>query len=1120
MKKRLLPIITVVIAGSLVLTPGYPLWAAVEKKPSATHLQRNVESPKIIVTGKVIDESGEPLLGVTVLEKGNNNRGAVTDVNGEFSIETNSGNTLVFSFVGFIAQEVVINNDKPLSIQLKQDALMLSEVVAVGYQTLRKSDLTGAISSVKAKELNLTTPTVGQALVGKVAGVQISQVSGAPYVGTKIRVRGVGSINASSDPLYVIDGYPAGNDVFINPNDIESIDILKDAASAAIYGSRAAGGVVLITTKRGKEGKGKLEYDYQFGVHQLAKKVDMLNSSQFAQLLIDGRNNTYRDLMVNAGKAWNDQMFSDDNATRIKNLGGSAGSVSIPTDLYDFPSQTLITPKYNTDWQDELYRNAHVSRHNINFSGGQKGLRYAISGGYLTQQGIILSTKQDRTNFRANIDADVNKKLKVGANLAYTYNENREVQEGRFNQGPILGALVYMPTLKAYNEDGSLAKNEAAALSAGYGLQSIENPVALATETHINRKAQRGTYNGFAIFEIVKDLNLKANLGLQSYNEKYEYYLPTSLSSGANPPGSPQAIAAANALARTVNYMDKLAEFTLTYKKTLGRHNIDGLLGYSAQENNRDVISVISRGFQNDRIEEITAKGADAIYFALNSGNPEGDGTGKTNWTLLSYLARIVYNFDNKYYLTGSFRTDGSSRFGPTNRWGNFPSVSAGWNISNESFYGDFLGKSSTMKLRASWGLSGNNNIGNYNFLQTMATPGGVVFGNSTVNTALWADGIKDKNLGWESTSQYNVGLDLGLFQDRLSIVANYYLSRSFNLLFNQPLSAISGSSTILTNLRNSKVQNTGFDIQMDARVVSTKDFNLNLSGNFSLNRNKVLDMGGASTIFSTGAERSYVTHITQEGQPIGMFYGFKVKGMVRQSDMENLAADNAVYNAATQKFPEGYVLKGPARSSSSTNPLRPGDLYFEDVNKDGVVNDADKQVIGSPHPKFTYGFAITASYKNFDFSSSFNGVYGNQVLDGQDYYIFNMEGSGNQYSKVLNRYRSEAEPGDGKIYRAARGGTQSNSTRLSTFYLQDGSFLRCTNMTLAYNVPQIAQISKNAISNLRIYVGVDNAFTFTKYLGYNPEVDYNNGSNLTPGVDYGKYPLARAYNIGARITF
>ena len=1111
MKKQLLSIVPYALSGVLLGGAAIPGRAAMKGKDASERV--NTERRALIpVSGKVVDEAGQPLIGVTVLEKGSS-RGTVTDEVGSYNLDAEISSTLVFSFVGFIAQEIPVANQQSIDVTLVQDALMLNEVVAVGYQTLRKSDLTGAVSSVKAKELNLTTPTIGQALVGKVAGVQVSQVSGAPYNTTKIRVRGVGSVNASSDPLYVIDGYPAGNDIFINPNDIESIDILKDAASAAIYGSRAAGGVVLITTKRGKEGKGKLEYDYQFGVNQLSKKVKLLNSAEYTDLFIDARNNTYRDLMVNSGKPFSPANYSDDNATRIKNVG-SAGAVSIPTSLYDFANQTALPQQYDTDWQDELYQNALVQRHNLSFTGGKNGVRYAVSGGYLDQPGIILSTSQQRLNFRTNLDAELTKRLKVGANLAVTSNTNREVQEGRFNQGPILGALIYMPIFKAYNEDGSLAKNEAAALSSGFGFQSIENPVALATETHINRRGLRGTYNGFATYEIIPNLNFKVNLGMQTYSEKYEFYRPTSLSSGANPPGSPQAVAAAFAESQMLTQMDQLAEFTLNYRKQFGLHNLDALAGYTAQKNTRDVLAVRANGFQNDRIEEITAKGADATNFAMLNG------TGKTDWTLLSYLARAVYNYDNRYYLTASFRTDGSSRFGPNNRWGNFPSVSAGWNISNESFYQGWLGEGSTLKLRGSWGLSGNNNIGNYNFLQTIATPGGVVFGNGTVNTAVWAEGIKDLDLGWESTSQFNFGADLGLLNDRLSIIANYYLSRSFNLLFYQPISAISGTSTILTNLRDSKVENKGFDIQVDARAIANQDFTLNVSGNISLNRNKVLDMGGASTIITNGAERSYLTHITQEGQPIGMFYGFKVLGMVRESDMENLAIDDANYNTSTKSFPEGYVLKGPARSLASSNPLRPGDLYFEDVNGDGMVNDNDKRVIGSPYPKFTYGFSLSARYRDFDFTSSFNGTYGNQVLDGQDYYLFNMEASGNQYQKVDNRYRSEEQPGDGSVYRASRGGTQSNSTRLSTFYLQNGSFLRCTNLMLGYNVPNISGLTRDAISNLRLYVSADNAFTFSKYLGYNPEVDYNNGANLTPGVDYGKYPLARAYNVGVKVTF
>lgn len=1064
------------------------------------------------ISGVITNEIGEAMAGVNVFDK-TTRKGTVTDAKGKYSISAKEGSTLVFSFVGYTSKEIIVGSSSVINVKLTENSQELQEVVAIGYSTVRKSDVTGAISSVKAKELNLSTPTVGQALVGKVAGVQVSQVSGAPYVSTKIRVRGVGSINASSDPLYVVDGYPVGNDLFINPNDIESIDILKDAASAAIYGSRASGGVVLITTKRGKEGKGQFQYDVQYGINQLSKKVDLLNADQFAQVLIDGHNNTYRDLVVNSGKTWTDAMFSDDNATRVAKVG-NASSVSIPAEFYNFGTQTLIKPKYNTDWQDELYQNSLSQRHNLSFSGGNATSRYAISGGYLSQPGIIKSTKQERINFRANIDGQISKKLRVAGNLAITTNENREVQEGRFNQGPILGALIYMPFFRAYNDDGSLRKNEAASQSALYAYQSVENPVALATETHISRKGLRGTFSGNATYQILPSLSAKVNLGLQTYSEKYEFYLPTSLSNGANAPGSIQSIAAATAIAQTRTEMDKLAEFTLNYSQKFDGHNISALAGYTAQRLDVDQISVTAKGFQNDRIEEITAKGADPTLFTLNGA------TGKSTATLLSYLGRVAYNYKEKYFLTASFRRDASSRFGPLNRWGNFPSLSASWNISQEPFFANKFGDETSVKLRASWGLSGNNNIGNYNYLQTMSSPTGVVFGNGTIQSAVYPNAIRDQSLGWESTSQYNLGTDISLFNNRVNVMANYYISQSSDLLFNQPVSAISGASTILTNLRNSKVQNKGLDLQIDTRLVQSSDLKVNLSGNLSINRNEVLDLGGANTIITNGAERSYLTHITQQGQPIGMFYGFKVKGMVRQSDVENLAADNAVYNTATQSFPAGYKIKGPARSNASSNTLKPGDIYFEDVNGDGVVTDLDKTVIGTPYAKFTYGLALSVSYKNLDLSSSFNGSYGNQILDGQDYYVYNLEGSGNQYASVADRYRSETEPGNGQIFRASRGGTQSNSTRLSSFYLQDGSFFRCTNLTVGYTIPTKWLGSQKALSNARIYIGIDNAFTISKYKGYNPEVDYNDGANLTPGVDYGKYPLMRAYNIGAKLTF
>lgn len=418
-----------------------------------------------------------------------------------------------------------------------------------------------------------------------------------------------------------------------------------------------------------------------------------------------------------------------------------------------------------------------------------------------------------------------------------------------------------------------------------------------------------------------------------------------------------------------------------------------------------------------------------------------------------------------------------------------------------------------------SWGLSGNNNIGNYKYAQVMSSPTGTVIGGNVVSS-MYPGGFMDPALGWESTSQFNVGFDLGLLNHRVDLSANFYNSITKDLLFNQTLSASSGSTSYLTNLPDSKIRNRGLDFQLDVRAISQKDFNLNVSGNISFNKNEVLDLGGASTIITNGAERSYKTHITQEGAPIGMFYGFKVKGMVRESDMANIAIDDQNYNASTQSFPDGYVLKGPARSTAQTTKLAPGDLYFEDVNGDGVVNDDDKEIIGSPHPDFIYGFNLNGNYKLLDFSASFNGSYGNKVLDGQDYYIFNMEGSGNQYKVVTERYRNEQNPGNGEIYRASRGGTQSNSTRLSTFYLQDGSFLRCTNITLGYAIPGIQRITNGNISHIRIYAAIDNPFTISKYKGYNPEVDYNDGANLTPGVDYGKYPLVRAYNLGVQVSF
>jgi TonB-dependent starch-binding outer membrane protein SusC len=1091
------------------------------------------------ISGSVKSGSNEPISGATVSVK-LKKLSVVSKADGSFNIGASTGDILVFSAVGFETKEVKASSIS-LSVVLVESIKSMDEIISIGYQKLRKSDVTGAVSSVRAKELNLSTPTLSQALVGKVAGVQVSQVSGAPYSGTKIRVRGIGSINASSEPLYVVDGYavggnasqgqgnggngtggfnPAttGNDIFINPDDIESIEILKDAASAAIYGSRASAGVVLITTKRGKQGRGKLEYSYQYSQQQLANKVDLLNSSDFAEIFIDGRNANYKDILDARGIAWSNTFYSDNNATRIVKAGQTATGcgVCILESLYDFPTQKMIKPAYDTDWQDVLYGTVPVKRHNISFSGGTANTRYLISGGYLDQDGILNSTYQKRLNFRTNIDADLTDKLKTSASVFVTNTKNREVQEGRFNQGPILGALVYMPIFPAFNPDGSLAlsfANSGAQTGGfGYAFQGIENPLALAQRVNINRNGLRASFNASASYEIIDNLIAKVNVGGEHYGEKYEYYFPTNLSSGINPPGSTQSILAANSSAQFMNIQDLLGEYTLNYSKKINKHQLDVLAGYTAQQTNSDILAVAARNYTNDLVPEITAGGSVA-------GDFNRLGSGKSTTTLVSYLSRAVYSFDKKYFMTGSFRSDASSRFGPANRWGNFGSVSAGWNVSNESFYKDWLGKGSTLKLRASWGLTGNNNIGNYRYEQNLTGAGGQVIGNTVYNST-WASGITDDKLGWESTSSYNFGADVQTLNNRLSVIFNYYISNSYNLLYNQSISALAGSTSILTNLKNSDISNKGFDLQLDAKLIQSKDFNLGISGNIMMNKNKVVSLGGASEIQSNGAERPYVTHVTKEGSPVGSFYGISVAGMVREKDIANINADLSVYKANSNKFPAGYKLLGFPISTFSSTPLRAGDLYFKDLNGDNIITDADKEIIGNAYPKFSYGFALNLNYKIVDLSASFNGTEGNTVIDGQDYYIRNMEGSGNLYTIVKQRYRNEANPGNGKEYRASRGGSQSNSTRLSDYYLQDGSFFRCTNISLNVNLSSLSIFKKMKISGISWNSSIDNAFTITDYLGYNPEVDFNNGSNLTPGVDYGKYPLVRSFNTGFKVQF
>jgi len=1080
------------------------------KNKTITISKSRAENPKqtptpkntVSVKGAIEDNNNEPLIGVSVFLKSDRSKGTITDVDGNFILENiPEGSTIVISYIGYQQQEIVAKESAAIKLRLQEDSKIMDEVVIVGYTPMRKSDFTGSLANVKASELALTSPTLGQALAGKIAGVQVAQTSGAPGDGVSIKIRGTNSLSAGSSPLYVIDGYPASEDVNINPNDVESIDVLKDAASAAIYGSRGASGVVLITTKRGKSGKATVEYDYQFSVQKVSKKLDLLNANQYRDLVIEARNNSYRDLAEAAGVSWSPL---EDNATRTSK-GFAFNQVGIPSMFFDFSTGKSKNSEYDTDWQDAIFSSAPMHRHNVSVNGGQEHLRYRLSLGHLNQDGIIAPSNHQRINFRANVDAEVSKKLRVGVNFSFDDIKNREVQaSGRYiNDGVVQSALLMMPQFPVYNKDGSYAVGNQIAMKSD-GFQQVENPVALAHEIDIRSVSNRMNFNSNVSYDILKNLQAKVNIGTQYYNYRYNYYRPRTVGQDGDMPNSEAVAARVKAQNRTVRDVDRLGEFTLNYNETFGVHKLQALAGASAQKKTYDRVYLTGTGFSDDRVHEITAIGPNPGDLTLDSS------TRKAAWTMLSYFGRLNYSFDDRYVITATVRTDGSSRFGKQNRWGWFPSVSGGWTVSNEKFFKENLGTSTSLRLRASWGLSGNNNIGNYEHTGSMSN-GGYVFGN-TVESAYWEGSFKDEAIGWEKTSQYNLGFDLGLFNSRVNLIFNYYNSESYDLLYDQPISSISGSQSVKTNLKDARVRNRGIDFQVDGRIL-TGELSWSASANISVNRNKVLNLGGINDLYLT-SERSVVSHITRSGSPIGSFFGYFADGVLSEQDYQNILIDKT--NLVNGEFPAGYQMVGPAVPNYSS--VRAGDVKWRDVDSNGHITDEDRGILGDAYPDFTYGFSTNLSYKGFDLSAVFSGSQGGKVINFQKYYLYNMEGSGNQLASALNRYQSETNPGNGQVFRAARHSTTNVSMRLASYMVDDASYFRCANLTLGYSF-QPSLLNKIKLQGLRVYASVDNLFTISDYEGYNPEVDYK-GDNLLPGFDWGVYPLAKTFSVGAKLTF
>ncbi|WP_304065304.1 TonB-dependent receptor [Pedobacter glucosidilyticus] len=1050
----------------------------IQKKATSMTIQQD---PFIKIKGKVVDENGLPIIGASITQKGTKS-GTLTNASGEFTLSITKGSFIMISYLGYANKEVQINDDKVLNIVLLPDATGLNEVVVVGYGTQNRKDVTTSVSSLSADQIN-NFPAAGldKALTGRLAGVQVLQPAGAPGAGISILVRGTGSITSGSDPLYVVDGVPLSDNSsngpgirinplnFINVNDIESIDILKDASAAAIYGSRGSNGVVLITTKKGKSSKTAFNIDSYYGTQSTTRKIPMLDAYQYSKLIYDAHNNTYFDLLADRGLTGS---ATDDNATRLSKFGAPANNTTnaylLPPEI--FPYLNNEPGLTNTDWQDEIFQSAPMQSHTISASGGSEKIKYYVSGNYLDQEGIVINSGYKKYGGRINLDV-TQKKFHFGTNFTYNYAVyNYQQTEGRFSfENVVSGALAASPYFPVYNPDGTYNYD---AFKNQYAVANGINPVALANLKPDRTNENKFLTNVFAEYDILKDLKFRVSFGADISNANRDIFRRSELPSAIAiiPPSIPIGEY------RSVQSINLLAENTITYNKTFGNHSIRTLAGFSVQKERNGASQIVGTGYANNIIQTLNAA-TSVTAFSSNINE----------WSLLSLLGRVQYSFKNKYLLSAALRADGSSRFGPNNKYGYFPSASAGWIVKEENFMQN-VNAISSLKLRASYGVTGNFQIGNYGYLSTIS-PANYVFGASpTLSTGLFQSTAGNPDLGWEKTTAVNLGLDFGLFKDALRATIDVYNNNTSDLLLDVPVPQVSGFSTNLVNI--GKVNNRGIEITLSN---SSKIGKLTLTNNinYSSNRNKVVDLGGVNSIVTIA--ESVLNFITEVGKPVGNYYTLVQTGIFKdQADIDNPA--NATVPGA-----------------------KPGDFKFKDVDGNGVINSNDREITGNYLPKFTYGYSGQLQYGAFDLNVAIQGVYGNTIANINQRHYNSGESFANNTTDVLNAWKSPEQPGNGTVARANRSQRGLNST-ISTYHLEDGSYLRVRDITLGAKLPT-KHIQKAGFSNVRLYFTAQNAFTFTKYNGYNPEASLNSGA-LTPGIDYGSYPIAKAFILGLNLNF
>lgn len=1042
------------------------------------------------VTGTVVSANGEALIGATILVENSIERGTVTDFEGKFTIQAEPGDRLYLSYTGFATKVVEVGTENTLQIVMEATSELLDEVVVIGYGTQKKSDLTGAVSSITSDELrNSVTTNIDQALQGRVAGVQVTQNSGQPGGAASIRIRGSNSITGSSEPLYVIDGIPFQGDGVsvsgfdwaggangqnrvnplstINPNDIVRIEVLKDASATAIYGARAANGVVLITTKRGEEGTAKISYNGYYANQSLPNKLEMMDLPQYASY-----------------------------------------QVQIANDLDRQVNQRFLDPSLlgtGSDWQDEVFRNAGMHSHQLSVSGGGEKTQYAVSGGFFQQDGIIIGSDFERFTARVNLDNQVNDWFKVGASLAYA-NTNEQITLNDGGDGVIMQALVMPPSVAVRDFNGELTGPDDNTSDIRF------NPVGAALLRNNTLARQRLMVNVFGNIEILKGLNLRSELGFDDNHSLNKAFHPTYkwgvLENKEN-----------QFRQREDNSFFWIWKNYLTYNFKFGtKHDLTAMLGTEAQKSSWEGSDITKREFASNDIQ------------VLSEGNDET--TRSNGWkdaaSLASYFGRFNYAFDNRYLLTFTMRADGSSKFGPNRKWGYFPSGSVAWRVSREDFMSSFPAIYD-MKIRVGYGEVGNQAIGNYLYgsaLQTVTTPFGTGYRLSQ---------ISNPDLKWEATKQFNAGLDLALFDGRVDFTIDVYQKETSDMLLQLSIPSYLGGTNwddIRAPFANvGRMQNKGFDLSLTTRNITGTKFEWTTSLTLSRNRNKVVELDDDARIYWRNlywySEFQTATR-TGVGQPIGMFYGYETEGLFRdEQDILNHAVQVSDGNVTSENpYGQNFINK--------TQGVWVGDVKFRDLNGDGVITTEDQTIIGDPNPDFTFGFNNNFTYGPFDLTVYLQGAqgvdvlnYSRVVIEGQSS-VFN-----NQAATVTDRAQvglidpggSDTDPTNVYLVNPEtdipRPTTTDNNgnNRMSDRFIEDGSYLRVQNVRLAYTLPKnLTQRYK--IGMLRFYVNAQNLLTITNYSGYDPEIGSFNQDPLLQNVDMGRYPSPRTLTFGVDLDF